>query len=120
MALALLGKMQGWSLQASVATHAAGIGVFEATSYWSVTNLLWIPREFWSPELPVPPPELPYPPPELPYPTKKISDEKNMFSKKILTKKIRTKKFRRKNFGRKLGARHGGKARPLRRQGTGN
>ena len=50
-------------------------------------------------------------------------------------KKIPTKKFRRKNsdekiptkkFGRKkmdekkLGARHGGKARPLRRQGTGN
>ena len=40
--------------------------------------------------------------------------------------KIPTKKFRRKNSDekisdeKKLGARHGGKARPLRRQGTGN
>ena len=52
-------------------------------------------------------------------------DEK-IRTKKIWTKKIWTKKFRRNKFGRKnldeqkLGARHGGKARPLRRQGTGN
>ena len=65
-----------------------------------------------------------------PRPDEKTSHEKNSDEKnsdeKIRTKKVRTKKIRTKKFGRKnsdenkWGARHGGKARPLRRQGTGN
>ena len=54
----------------------------------------------------------------------KNSDEKiptKKFRQKKSDEKIPTKKFRRKKSDEnKLGARHGGKARPLRRQGMGN
>ena len=55
---------------------------------------------------------------------RKNSDEKiptKKFRRNNSDEKIPTKKFGRKNLDeKKLGARHGGKARPLRRQGTGN
>ena len=56
---------------------------------------------------------------------RKNSDEKiptKKFRRKNWDEKIGTNKFGRKQIGRKkkLGARHGGKAQPLRRQGTDN
>ena len=52
---------------------------------------------------------------------RRTDDGRKKFRRKNSDEKIPTKKFRRNNLDeKKLGARHGGKARPLRRQGTGN
>ena len=79
-------------------------------------NLLWIPREFWSPELPVPP-RTSVPPPRTSIPDEKNFGRKKYVFKKNSDKKIPTKKFRtKKNWGQGTGARHGrcgGKARVI-------